>query len=75
MSRHQLAHGFLVPPASREELGALLESLGGFHVAAELGVQKGIFSEQMLKTWPSCKKYYLIDLWEQQQNYIDVSAM
>jgi hypothetical protein len=68
-----MANGFLVPPANRNELGKLLESLGGFHTGVELGVQAGLFSKTMLETWPSCTKYYLVDIWAQQVNYIDVS--
>jgi hypothetical protein len=39
----------------------------------EVGVQTGFFADRIIKTWPSLKKYYGIDLWRQQQNYIDGS--
>eukprot|EP00798_Chlamydomonas_sp_ICE-L_P000371 gene371-1759_t len=63
--------GFLVPPPSREDFGRMLESLGGFKVGVELGVQRGNFARHMLNTWPSAEKYYLVDLWAQQENYVD----
>lgn len=28
--------------------------------------QKGWFSQQTLETWPSCKKYLLVDIWAHQ---------
>jgi len=40
-------------------------------VGAELGDQKGLFSVEMLKRWPSCKEYHLVDLWAHQENYVD----
>lgn len=29
-------------------------------------LQKGEFAHKMLSTWPSCTKYYMIDLWSRQ---------
>ena len=49
----------------------LLEAIGGFKVGVELGVQSGGFAGIMLNTWKSCDKYYLVDLWSQQNNYHD----
>jgi hypothetical protein len=43
----------------------------GFKTGAELGVQNGLYSEQLLKHWPSCERLYLIDIWKQQENYFD----
>jgi predicted O-methyltransferase YrrM len=40
-------------------------------VAAELGVQRGYFASHMLANWPSCTKYYLIDVWKKLSNYFD----
>lgn len=68
-------NGFLVPPRERHELGRMLEFMGGFKVGVELGVQRGDFARTMLDTWPSCTKYYLVDLWAQQQNYNDFANM
>jgi hypothetical protein len=72
--RSQLANGFLIPPPHRDQLGRLLQALGGFHTGVELGVQAGWFSKLLLETWPSCTKYYLVDIWAQQANYVDVST-
>jgi len=44
-----------------------------FKIGAELGVQRGYMSEHNLRNWPSCQRYYLIDLWEKQENYLDVA--
>lgn len=43
----------------------------GMKVGAELGVQRGLFAEHNLKFWTSCEKYYLVDVWAQQENYKD----
>ena len=56
------------PLRRREDLGALLES-EGFQHGAELGVQKGLFSQSILESWPSCETYLLVDLWAPQPNY------
>lgn len=56
----------------REDLGDILQK-ENMTVGAELGVQKGIFTVQMLKRWPSCKEYHLVDLWAQQENYVDIA--
>ncbi|GBG00585.1 hypothetical protein Rsub_13297, partial [Raphidocelis subcapitata] len=49
----------------RSDLARLVEERG-FKVGAELGVQRGIFAAAMLRNWPSCEKYYLVDIWAQQ---------
>eukprot|EP00274_Cyanoptyche_gloeocystis_P007710 CAMPEP_0196666668 /NCGR_PEP_ID=MMETSP1086-20130531/64644_1 /TAXON_ID=77921 /ORGANISM="Cyanoptyche gloeocystis , Strain SAG4.97" /LENGTH=272 /DNA_ID=CAMNT_0042003893 /DNA_START=537 /DNA_END=1355 /DNA_ORIENTATION=- len=54
----------------REDFGAFLTSQG-FEFGAEVGVQAGIFSEQLLSRWTSSKQYILIDCWRAQANYID----
>eukprot|EP00211_Chloroparvula_japonica_P013992 CAMPEP_0119155028 /NCGR_PEP_ID=MMETSP1310-20130426/51538_1 /TAXON_ID=464262 /ORGANISM="Genus nov. species nov., Strain RCC2339" /LENGTH=242 /DNA_ID=CAMNT_0007147615 /DNA_START=299 /DNA_END=1024 /DNA_ORIENTATION=- len=54
----------------RNELGNILEE-EHFLTGAEVGVQQGIFAERTLRTWPSCKKYVLIDLWMHQEHYRD----
>jgi predicted O-methyltransferase YrrM len=60
----------LPPLKNRNELGALLESRG-LQTGAEVGVQTGYFSQIVLNNWPSCTKFYLIDLWKHQENYHD----
>jgi hypothetical protein len=40
-------------------------------VGVEIGVQAGIYSENILSQWPSCSKYILIDAWEHQEHYFD----
>lgn len=55
----------LLPLKNRLLMGQLLEA-EGFTTGAELGVQKGWFANQTLSTWPSCRKYYLVDIWAQQ---------
>jgi hypothetical protein len=55
---------------TRWELGAILEKETK-QSGAELGVQVGLFAESVLKIWPSCTKFYLVDLWSKQVNYED----
>jgi hypothetical protein len=43
----------------------------GFKVGAELGVQAGAYSLELLQGWPLCEKLYLIDVWKPQINYFD----
>jgi len=47
----------------------------GFTVGLEIGVQKGLYSEHLLKHWPSCKKFYAIDPWLKQTNYVDLANL
>jgi len=54
----------------REELGDLLES-EGFTIGLEIGVQSGSFSKIILSSWKQCEKYYLVDIWKHQANYVD----
>lgn len=67
-SQYRPSSEFLAPIKTRIDLGELLEK-ERFEVAVELGVQRGLFAAELLKRWPSCKKYYLIDLWAPQDNY------
>ncbi|PNW76691.1 hypothetical protein CHLRE_11g467900v5 [Chlamydomonas reinhardtii] len=62
--------GFFAPPKTRQDLGALLEKLG-LKTGVELGVQRAHFAAHTLNTWPSCTRYYLVDIWRQQPNYED----
>ena len=39
----------------------------------EIGVQKALFADQVISKWPSLIKYYGIDAWKNQENYIDGS--
>jgi hypothetical protein len=61
--RHSLST-FLIPPNNRDEMGVMLNSLGGFELGVELGVQRAMNSKIVLDAWKSCKKYYLVDLWQ-----------
>ncbi len=58
--------------AKREELPALLNELHLTESGLEVGVQAGIFSEQILNQWNG-KKLYLVDIWRQQADYADVA--
>ena len=49
----------------REDIGKILE-LEKMKVGAELGVQRGVFAKVTLEHWPSCERYYLVDIWRQQ---------
>ena len=37
----------------------------------ELGVQRGIFSKNILSQWPNAQQYLLVDLWKPMTNYVD----
>lgn len=63
---------YIPPIQTRNDLAAFLES-EGFAVGVELGVQTGRFAAHTLQKWPSCKRYYLVDLWAQQENYADIA--
>lgn len=56
----------------RDELGEYLNELG-FTTGAELGVQRGHYSEKILQTWEKCQRYYLVDVWRQQNSYKDIA--
>jgi hypothetical protein len=59
---------------NRQDLGVAIPMLvPNASSFAEIGVYKGEFAEHMLQTWPGCKRYLLIDLWNPQpwENYID----
>ena len=43
----------------------------GFTVGVELGVQNGYYAAEMLRNWPNCTEYNLVDLWGHQENYHD----
>jgi len=67
------SHKYKLPNlTSRQELGNACEERG-FTSGAELGVQRGLFSKEMLDRWPNCTKYLLVDLWAHQPNYKDAA--
>ena len=41
----------------------------------EVGVKRGQFALHNLKRWPLNKEYWLVDLWQHQKNYIDISNL
>jgi hypothetical protein len=57
---------------TREELGTFLEARGA-QTGVELGVQHGLFAESILTRWTSAKRYYLVDPWTQQKDYVDIA--
>ena len=54
----------------RRQIGKILEK-EGLKRGAELGVQSGKFARITLESWSSCTYYLLVDIWAQQENYID----
>jgi hypothetical protein len=56
----------------RADIAQLLEK-EKFMVGAELGVLQGAFAAQTLAQWPSAMQYVLVDLWAQQENYLDLA--
>jgi len=60
-------------PEKRNDLGYTLNKLG-YTTGAEIGVFRGKFGAwRVLPKWKNCTKYILIDLWAEQENYIDES--
>lgn len=57
---------------NRGELAGILQR-EEMLIGAELGVQRGLFAEHMLRNWPNCSKYVLVDLWQQQSKYNDIA--
>jgi len=55
---------------TRFDIGTILES-EGLISGVELGVQLGHYAAEILKRWPSCREYVLVDLWAKQDNYFD----
>lgn len=49
---------------SRSDFAQLIQDKG-FKTGAELGVQKGLYSKEILTTWKACEKYLLVDIWKQ----------
>uniref|UniRef100_A0A7S3L567 Methyltransferase domain-containing protein n=1 Tax=Amphora coffeiformis TaxID=265554 RepID=A0A7S3L567_9STRA len=62
----------LRPLRNRDEIGSLLEEFQ-FRVGAEIGVQRGLNTKELLTRWKSCETFHLIDLWAQQKNYEDAA--
>jgi len=62
------------PPriASRNEMGYALQADAALD-GAELGVQRGIYSEILLTHWKRMRSWHLVDLWGQQENYFDIA--
>ena len=56
----------------RSSLGKILEQ-EKMTVGVELGVKQGLFSKNILNSWPSCTYYLLVDIWTQQNNYKDTA--
>merc|ERR1711964_858027 len=56
----------------REDLGLLAEN-EGFETMIELGVRRGYYAKRVLEKWPSCKKYYAVDIWAPLENYLDLA--
>ena len=54
----------------RNILGDILHH-ENFTTGAELGVLRGVYALQLLRSWKSCEKFYLIDCWKSQSNYSD----
>jgi hypothetical protein len=65
-------HRSLFDLAHRTELKRLIVD-NHLHTCAELGVQAGLFSRDLLMNNPVITKYHLVDSWEHQDNYVDIA--
>eukprot|EP01041_Mallomonas_annulata_P001864 gene1864-3615_t len=63
---------WIEPFRSRADLAHILYNLN-FTVGVELGVQRGIFSAEIIRHWLIAREYVLVDLWEEQSNYKDLA--
>jgi len=64
---------FLPPFRRREDIGHSLRAFN-LTIGAELGVQRGGFLKDLLRTWQTAEVYVLVDLWQHQSsdlNYVD----
>jgi hypothetical protein len=57
-----------IPNLGREVLGAWFKEFG-FHVGAEIGVERGIFSSVLLRQHPTLE-LFCVDAWEGYEGYI-----
>eukprot|EP01006_Ploeotia_vitrea_P000669 TRINITY_DN103448_c0_g1_i1.p1 TRINITY_DN103448_c0_g1~~TRINITY_DN103448_c0_g1_i1.p1 ORF type:complete len:326 (-),score=32.89 TRINITY_DN103448_c0_g1_i1:195-1172(-) len=64
----------ITPIRRRNELGDVLRR-ERMETGIEVGVSKGQFAQQILKRWTNFKKYYLVDAWQTQKDYHDVSNL
>jgi len=65
---------FLPVLQDRQQFGKFLEK-NGYKIAIEVGVFKGTFAAELLKTWPSFEKYYGIDPYIFQKNYKELTNL
>eukprot|EP00993_Chasmostoma_nieuportense_P002747 NODE_3517_length_953_cov_19.216707_g3365_i0.p1 GENE.NODE_3517_length_953_cov_19.216707_g3365_i0~~NODE_3517_length_953_cov_19.216707_g3365_i0.p1 ORF type:complete len:276 (-),score=69.48 NODE_3517_length_953_cov_19.216707_g3365_i0:126-839(-) len=63
---------FIPPFKRREGLASLLEQ-EGLKVGLEIGVQQGVFTAALLDKWVSVERYYCLDAWAHQSNYVDIA--
>ena len=61
----------LPPMRYRSDLGGLLRRLDLHGPGVELGVQRGIFTETVLRGWQQCSVYVQVDIWAPLENYLD----
>jgi hypothetical protein len=52
----------VAPLKTRYDIARLCEK-EGLTIGVELGLQNGNFAHQNLLNWPSCERYYMVDLW------------
>jgi hypothetical protein len=57
---------FMPPPKTRQDIALFLQH-EGFETGAQLGVQHGVSAAESLFVWRSCKRYYLVDPYDPQQ--------
>lgn len=61
----------LLNVAGRDEFGTYMDQLGAEGYGVELGVQRAEFSYGMMTGWTNVTKYYLVDPWAHQADYVD----
>lgn len=61
------------PVRKRDDIAREILEPEQMRVGVELGVRQGEYAAILLKDWPACELYVLVDLWAQQDNYLDGS--
>ena len=64
----------MIPFRKRTDLAGIVNDLD-MERGVEVGVRRGEFALHNLNNWPLNKEYWLVDLWQHQDNYFDNANM
>lgn len=66
-------HNFVRELPHRNDIGALLQKMNLTGDGVELGVQRAHYSKVIMTAWTAGGKYYLVDPWKHQDDYVDLA--